>query len=571
MKLLNLGALLMTGSLLFFSCKKEGKTYLLQADKTSILAGAQAGKDYLLVTANTDWTIKGLPTGVTATPDKGTGDKWVTITYPDNTALEAIDTKFTIESNETAPVEVAFKQLGSAPSILVDKQIIGAIGGGQDQTINIIANTTWELKIPADAGWIKANKTTGGLGQTTVTLTIAESNEPRNRNANLTVSHAATNTVVTISVSQLQPDILLTAITPHAKGEDIITITGKGFSATKAENTVTINGRPATITEATLTALKVTVPLRAGSGKVLVSVASKTSNPIDFKYDSVWRTYLYAGTGDAAITGNMHHIAADNLGNLFITIPDEHRITKVNADGIISLFAGGTKGYQNGMTTDAWFNRPQGIAINKYNTLYVSDWGNRAVRSLTPGGFSSTMALFNYTTGLDGIAVNDDGVSYVADSVYGGIVKVANVGGTWIDFYKSGKPVAATWAKDGTVYASYTDHRIYKIKANGTAEIFAGSTAGFTDGLGAAAQFNEPGQLAVDAKGNLYVADTKNNSIRKIDAAGNVTTIAGDGTPGDQIGLAPRFSAPLGIAMDNLNNLFITDTQNYKIKKVVLE
>ncbi|MDF2192670.1 IPT/TIG domain-containing protein [Paraflavitalea sp. CAU 1676] len=571
MKRLYPGTLLLIGSLLLFACNKEGKTPILEIDKTSIVADAQGGKDFLLITSNSDWEITGLPEGITATPDKGQGDRWVTITYPANTGIESIDIKFTIKSKEASPVEIGFKQLGSAPSILVDKQIIGAVGSGQEQTITIISNTSWKLDIPANGAWVKASKTAGDPGQSTVVLTISESNEPRDRSTELTISHAATNTSVKVSVSQLQPDVLLTAITPHAKGEEVITITGKGFSSAKADNVVTINGKASTITEATLTSLKVTVPLRAGSGKVQVTVAAKTSNPVDFKYDSVWRTYHYAENTDPAALGNMHHIAADDAGNLFITVPDQHLINKINADGILSLFAGGTKGYQNGMGAEAWFNRPQGIAINKYNALFIADWGNRAVRRLTPGGTSNTMAAFSYTTGLDGIAADDDGISYVADSIYGAVVKVNNVGGTWADVYKSGKPVSVARSKEGILYVAHTDHRIYKVNINGTVEVFAGSTAGLKDGQGAAAQFNEPGQLAVDPKGNLYVADTKNNSIRKISPAGLVSTIAGDGTAGDLIGLTARFSAPLGITMDKLGNLFITDTQNHKVKRVLLE
>lgn len=115
------------------------------------------------------------------------------------------------------------------------------------------------------------------------------------------------------------------------------------------------------------------------------------------------------------------------------------------------------------------------------------------------------------------------------------------------------------------------NHRIIKITPAGVTSVFAGSgTAGFTNGTGTAASFNEPYCITMDAGGNFYVGDRMNHAIRKITAAGVVTTLAGNGSMGnaDGTGTAATFAEPLGITITNAGNIYVADFGNQRIRKI---
>ena len=121
--------------------------------------------------------------------------------------------------------------------------------------------------------------------------------------------------------------------------------------------------------------------------------------------------------------------------------------------------------------------------------------------------------------------------------------------------------------------ADLTNYRIRRITAAGIVTTVAGSgTQGFADGPGAAATFNSPLGIAVDKVGNLFVGDNGNNRIRRVTPAGSVSTLAGSGAAGaaDGSGTAATFNGPSGIALDTAGNLYVADTSNHRIRKVVL-
>lgn len=136
-------------------------------------------------------------------------------------------------------------------------------------------------------------------------------------------------------------------------------------------------------------------------------------------------------------------------------------------------------------------------------------------------------------------------------------------------------PFGVAVGDDSTVYFSESgnSNRIRKISPEGVVTTLAGGSEGYADGAGAQAQFNTPSALAIDADGNLFVADTGNNRIRKITPEGVVTTVAGDGTAGYVDGPAAqaRFNGPIGVAIDKQRNLFVADTYNDRIRKISSE
>jgi sugar lactone lactonase YvrE len=136
-------------------------------------------------------------------------------------------------------------------------------------------------------------------------------------------------------------------------------------------------------------------------------------------------------------------------------------------------------------------------------------------------------------------------------------------------------PFGVVVATDGTVYVADAGeaNRIRKLTPRGEVSTLAGGREGFADGAGEAASFNTPSALALDREGNLYVADTGNNRIRKITKEGNVTTVAGDGNTGFRDGPASQaqFNAPVGVALDKDGNVYVADTYNDRIRLITKE
>jgi len=294
---------------------------------------------------------------------------------------------------------------------------------------------------------------------------------------------------------------------------------------------------------------------------------------------------LANGTGAAAGFGYPEALAVDSAGNVLVADVFNQVIRKVTPAGVVTTFAGsGAVGSQNGQGTTASFHDPYGIAVDGSGNLYVADLSNRVIRLITPGGMVSTFAgsgSYGYQDGpaasamfLDprDVAVDASGNVYVADSetirkISGGVVSTlagtgaigsANGAGATATFYA---PRGLAVDGSGNVYVADSDNAmIRKITPGGTVSTLAGTgTSGSLDGPALSATFDLPRGVAADAAGNVYVADSGNNLIRKVSSGGTVTTLAG-APPANGVAGGVTFSYPQGLAFDGSGNLYVADS-----------
>ncbi len=297
-------------------------------------------------------------------------------------------------------------------------------------------------------------------------------------------------------------------------------------------------------------------------------------------------------------------LALDSFGNIYVADTANNAIRKISTDGAVITLAGlaGSSGSIDGNGSSARFLAPFGIAADNAGNVYVADTANNTIRKITPNGTVSTLAgLTKYPGSTDGIgdnarfrnpwgvAVDSAGNVYVADTSNNTIRKIAPNGTTTTLAGKAGSQGSADgvgnnarfWNPQGlavdsanNVYVADTfNDTIRKITPNGLVTTLAGSASvqGSADGNGSTARFSSPQGLAVDSMGNIYVADTDNSTIRKITPSALVSTVAGQaGSPAgaaDGAGSDARFSHPNKVAVDNAGNIYVVDTSNHTVRK----
>ena len=327
------------------------------------------------------------------------------------------------------------------------------------------------------------------------------------------------------------------------------------------------------------------------------------------------------GTGSAASFDAPSGVAMDSSGNIYVADTLNDEIREITPGGAVTTLAGtaGTAGSLNGSGTAALFSGPTDVAVNSAGDIFVADSGNNEIReivctgttastctvstlagSTTPGNTNGlgTQALFRFPTD---VAVDSSGNLYVADNGNQEIREivctaspptastctVSTLAGTGSPGSTNGlgtqaqfdAPTGVAVDASGDIYvADQGNNEIREIVCTGTTagtctvSTLAGSTtAGSADGTGSAASFRNPTGLAVDSAGDLYVADSGNDEIRLVTQNGVVTTLAGQARVTgftNGTGTSAQFSSPGGIAVDTSGNLFVGDYGNNEIRKL---
>lgn len=327
------------------------------------------------------------------------------------------------------------------------------------------------------------------------------------------------------------------------------------------------------------------------AGEVLVAQAS----------GAIWRvTPAGALSTYAFVSGRPAGLSMDATGNLLVALHNGHKIVRIGADGTSTTIAGtGQFGYVDGAVTAARFKAPLGVVMTPDGHVFVADNENYSIRKIVLGAQVTTFAgtapvSGNGSGNLDTATFNapsdvvedSHGNLFVSDGL---VIRKITPGGQ-VSTFAGG----AVGARDGTGLAAgfglvmglaidSSDHlyvaerfgnTIRKITPQAVVTTLAGrpDVAGSVDGAGTDARFAQPEDVAVDAMGNVYVADRVNDNIRKVTPDGAVTTLAGAAAapPGsaDGLGSSASFRFPSGLAIDAAGNVFVADTSNHTLRKI---
>jgi len=323
----------------------------------------------------------------------------------------------------------------------------------------------------------------------------------------------------------------------------------------------------------------------------------------------------YFGDTQLAIRAEFNHpadVAIDSAGNIYIADTSNALVRRITTDGLINIYAGSTSttGYSgdNGAATSAGLIEPYALALDNSSNLYIAERADGRIRVVNYKSGNITTAVGNGTLGFSGdgsaatqaelnvptgVAVDSGGNIYIADSGNNRVRKAASGGGSintiagngGISYSGDGgraiqaqlnAPQAVTVDAAGNFYIADTgNHVVRKVTAAGTISTIAGNgTAGFSgdNGAGGSAMLNAPQGLAVDAAGNVYIADTGNSRIRKLTAGGTISTYAGSSSAGyggdGGAATSAQLDLPIGLTLDASGNLYIADYGNNVVRKV---
>ena len=419
-------------------------------------------------------------------------------------------------------------------------QTVVIISPGATLTFTAAASTT-------DKGnWLAVNPPSGNV-DTVLTINVNPAGLAAGTyTGTIAISPSGTgNTPLTIPVRLSVNTPVTQGVISTVAGNGLTPFSGDGGAATKASlgvNALAVDGS-GNIYVADMVSNRV---LKVGASGIISAFAGNGA-------------YSFSGDGGPATSAAVFgpsDVAVDGAGNVFISDTTNNRIRKVSAAGIMSTVAGtGSPAFSGdgGPATSAAISSPTSVALDGAGNLYFTDAGNNRVRRINTSGVIATIAG-GAIPGFSG----DGGAATSASLFLPGGLAVDGAGNIYID--------------------DVANNRIRKVNTAGIISTVAGSgVKGFAGDGGAAtaASLNQLGAhagLAADNKGNLYIADISNHRIRKVDASGIITTVAGNGIGGFSGDGSPAVTAglnnPADVAVDSAGNLAIADTSNNRIRKV---
>ena len=344
-------------------------------------------------------------------------------------------------------------------------------------------------------------------------------------------------------------------------------------------------------------------------GKGGVLVADSGNNRVrDIGADGIVSTIAGGNVNDGAQARNASldfwvqfpRISFDTASNLYIADSADCRVRKVTPDGAISTIAGtGICGYSGdgGPATQAMVSSPQAVVADRNGNLFIADAGNSVIRKIDASGTITTfLTVYTYPNGAEAaravaLAIDGDGNLYASDGV-SVIWKITPSGSTTIvagvifnlGYNGDGIPATQAWLflpfglaidQAGNLYIDdWLNQRIRKVDTGGIISTVAGNgTQGFSGdgGPATAAQLSLPADVAVDAKGNIYIADWINFRVREVNRKGIIQTLAGSGGFGyNGEGLPARVANvfPVGVAVAPDGSLYMADSSDYRVRRI---
>jgi sugar lactone lactonase YvrE len=310
--------------------------------------------------------------------------------------------------------------------------------------------------------------------------------------------------------------------------------------------------------------------LAAGSG--LVTVPAWALNVPSITTIAGTGATGYTGDGGLAVNAKLNiptGIAEDTAGSLYFSDTNNNAVrkivspTRLNHDTITTIAGNGTAGFSGdgGPATSAQLNRPTGTAVDSSGNVYISDTGNNRVRKIALNGTITTLAGSGRCTSKD-----DPGSTPMALPGDGGPATQASLC----------SPTGVAVDQSGNVYIADTNHNAVRIVSNaGIITTFAGYGKAGSSGDGGKATkatLNSPTGVAVDGVKNVYIADTGNNKVRKVNTSGIISTFAGTGVQGyggdGGAATSAQMNQPTGLGVDPTGTVYISDTGNQRVRRV---
>lgn len=356
----------------------------------------------------------------------------------------------------------------------------------------------------------------------------------------------------------LPPNVTISSISPlHGPNGTVVSVSGTGFGSIGTVDSILFNGKKSEIISINDTLATAKVPKLAGTGVITLWKNGKPVTGPVFTYDTTYIVTTLAGSGNAgwgdgkgtdAGFNNPASIVVDKIGNVFVGDVLNKTIRKITPDGAVTTFVGtaNTTGNSNGTGTDARIGQARGMTIDDKDNIYFTDLDALSVKKVTPQGVVTTVAGSGGYGSADGPAMSAT--------------------------FK--EPYGITIDKSYNLYVvDLGAASIRKISAAGQVTTIAGGNGyGHTDGAASTSSFYDPNGITIDINDNLIIADQGNHLIRKL--SGNIVSTvaggAGNTSPGFEDGPSniAKFFFPANVVTDRYGNIYVADCSNYAIRKI---